>query len=457
MVEVQLKILSMMKKYKLLLFLLLGFFSCNDTESFFEASNNDLKLDYRAVPGGAMLRYTLPNNREIFSMNIRYNNNRGLPILKSCGYGGDSVLLDGFTKSQNASAQITFVDNYGKESKPFDFEFSTEDSSPWTFFDNMEVKPSWDGFEVIYGKTSLATGMAHIFYLGTNPLTQKPDTVLMTSFPINAKGDTLRLVVEQETIKNTVIIRTEDFGGYRVRQEIYRDIESFVAEKYTITKNNFNDGGISVESVKCKTGVEYLFDGELKGSYRFLAPLPPMPNIPIEIFGVYLAGPNAFSEENPKPFIIDLKEGKIPAKIKLFSIQKFPSARFGPPSGAYEQGALWNGKYNDKVPCKAVIYATNDLSNESEWTKIGTLDEDPKATYPWFLPRGTVDITTVEKLEKSDPISVDIYFPAGNISYRYLIVKFNDTFDIPKDDVNYNQNKYITLTELEVYVKKNNL
>lgn len=48
-----------------------------------------------------MMHYRLPNN-DIFAMNIRYKDWQGLrfDILKACGYSGDSVLLDGFTRNQ---------------------------------------------------------------------------------------------------------------------------------------------------------------------------------------------------------------------------------------------------------------------------------------------------------------------------------------------------------------------
>ena len=113
--------------------------------------------------------------------------------------------------------------------------------------------------------------MVHVFYLGTNPLTQKEDTILMSSFPITQQGDTVNFIQKQERASNTVIVRTEDFHGFRVRQEIYPDIDAFRAEQWPMSASDFNDFGLSRESAKAKTGVEYLFDGELKGLERLIA------------------------------------------------------------------------------------------------------------------------------------------------------------------------------------------
>lgn len=64
---------EIMKKYKwILFFLLVGFFACNDDNTLFTASTEGLELKFTPVAGGAIMHYTLPNDRNIFAMNIRY-------------------------------------------------------------------------------------------------------------------------------------------------------------------------------------------------------------------------------------------------------------------------------------------------------------------------------------------------------------------------------------------------
>ena len=72
-----------MKKHKwILFFLLLGFVSCNDDNVIFETSTEGLELKFMPVAGGAMMHYTLPNNRDIFAMNIRYLDAQGNKVLQ---------------------------------------------------------------------------------------------------------------------------------------------------------------------------------------------------------------------------------------------------------------------------------------------------------------------------------------------------------------------------------------
>lgn len=449
----------MMKNSIWLLLLIFSLYSCNDDDSVFELSTDGLEIKFTPVAGGAMMYYSLPNNRDIFAMNIRYKNWTGNEILKTCGYSGDSVLLDGFTRSQEGiQARISFVNHRNEESEPLEYQFSTQDSAPWTFFEGMVVRPSWNGFQVIYNSPAIATGMVHIFYLGTNPLTQQEDTILMSSFPITAKGDTLSFIQQQERSHNTIIVRSEDFQGFRVRQEIFPNVEVFLAEKWSMTANDFNDFGLSKESTKAKTGVEYLFDGELKGVERLIASFYEDPKLRqgTEVYGTYLAGPQAYD----KPIILDMREQKTPAWLRLYCLYPL---RAGHAVGAATWGNIWIGSYEDKVPCKLSVFGHQDSSDPDAegWVYLGGLNQAPERTavrnrWSYLTTDLSLAPEDVNELETKNPISVDIQLPPLRNTYRYLKVVVHDTFDSSKElGVNYNREEYFTLHELEVYVKKN--
>ena len=85
-----------------------------------------------------------------------------------------------------------------------------------------------------------------------------------------------------------------------------------------MSANDFNDFGMSRESAKAKTGVEYLFDGDLKGVERLIASAyeDKDARTGTEVYGAYLAGPYAYE----KPMVLDLKEEKIPAWIRIYCL-----------------------------------------------------------------------------------------------------------------------------------------
>lgn len=451
-----------MEKYKwILLFLSISLFACNDNDSTFDVSMEDLKISLKPVAGGAMMYYSLPDDGEIFAMNVRYSDFRGEPILKSCGYSGDSLLLDGFIKATSGiTAQVSLVNKRNEESVTREITFDTEDSAPWTFLDDdkIEVSSSWNGFQVIYKPSKVVTGMAHVFYIGINPKTGEKDTILVRSFPILATGDTLSFALEQENLKNTVILRTEDFSGYRVRQKIYPNIDAFIPEQWKVTEKDFiAPRFLSKESEKAKIGVKYLFDGELKGKERLIAAgAQPVGNREgVSEYGAFLAGPQAFN----KPFIIDLREEKVPAWIRMYCL--YPIKAIHPAGGEAIFSDIWQGSYEDKVPCKVSVYAHVDSKdpNAPGWVKLGGLYQDPlpsavKNRWSYLTTQTSLAPSDIVELEERDPIYVDVQLPPTSNAYRYLKLVVEDTFDTTKSGMNYNRDEYFTLQELEVFVKK---
>lgn len=133
-----------------------------------------------------------------------------------------------------------------------------------------KIEPYWGEFQLTYEVPDRVAGMVHVFYLGTNPLTNSPDTILVKSFPLVNKEETVVFPLKQVRDKNTVVVRTEDFKGYRVREQVWKDVESYSKIKYDSEKLSLIDvKKLSFEDDKVDMiGAKYLFDGELKGEQR---------------------------------------------------------------------------------------------------------------------------------------------------------------------------------------------
>ena len=143
------------------------------------------------------MKYYLPRNADIFGVRVRYKDVRGEEVLKDGSYLSDSLILLGFNEKQkNVPAEVSFFNNNMEESEPMQVFFDTEDSAPTAFFDNLVVNSFWGGFSLVYTSPETVSGMAHIFYIGTNPLNQQLDTILVMSTPIVEHGDTLNFVLK---------------------------------------------------------------------------------------------------------------------------------------------------------------------------------------------------------------------------------------------------------------------
>ena len=177
----------------------------------------------------------------------------------------------------------------------------------------------------------------------------------------------------------------------------------------------------------------------------------------IVVYGSYVAGPQA----TEKPLVLDLGEEKTPAWIRLYC--HIPMMDALHPGGPYKElGMVWMGWYDDKIPCKLTVYG-NRTSNDPDaggWEYLGALNQDPKADteagkWSWRVLQRDLSAKTMEQLEAKKPVFVDVEFPAVDNTYRYLKIVVHDMFKTSYLGIDSNTDKYFTLHELEVFVKKN--
>lgn len=279
--------MTYMRKLFGLLVMLWLFASCQDDENFFDVSISREAFSFRTVGGGAVMTYKLPADPDIISIRVRYQDAQGNDIMKVGSYTTDSLLLNGFNEArQGIEAAVTLCDKNDVESAPMYFTFDTEDSGPVTFFEHLQVAGGWNGFQISYDLPYDVDGLAHVFYIGVKPGTQISDTILMRTITLTKGADTLAFELKQKSSTNTVVVRTEDFRGYRVKQEIFEDVPSYSTEKMDISKCDFQDPeNLHIEDEEALLGVKYLYDGDVIGK-----------KLSMSQYETFLAGPRALKQ-----------------------------------------------------------------------------------------------------------------------------------------------------------------
>lgn len=438
---------TMIMKYKIFLwvFLLSAFTACEDDENVFGIMP-ETGFRFEPKAGGAMLFYTLPGERDIYGIKVNYTNAQGEEVTKKGSFGGDSLLCDGFNeKRTNVPVKISYLDRFRNESEALETTFDTEDSAPYVFLTGVHVESSWNGFQVLYEAPEEVTGMVHVFYLGTNLFTQQEDTLLLESFTINRGGDTLTYDLKSGGEKNTIVLRVDDFKGYRVGEKVFSDVLAYQVERLVVPKENWDFSGVPVVTREDeKVGVDYLFDGDRKGEQRLSVSVGMYYDS--ECF-TFLAGPNALN----KPFIVDLGGEKIPAFIRIYAMQNLDRMF---PGGVTSVGLanVWWGHYGSKLPCEVTLYASND---KEVWEKVGHYLQNENATEAsrWYYQETL--ITSQQELAAADSVYFDVKVRASEKTYRYLKMEVNKTFYNYEEWIgNYNAKEYVTMHELEIYVKK---
>lgn len=470
----------MIRRILFLLPLFFIFFACSDDDKVgFDVPVGFRKISFEPVPGGAVMRYRLPDNMDIFGVRARYNDAYGRQLVKEGTYLTDTLLLTGFAEARtDEPVRLTFLNSKLEESAPLDMTFNTADAATVALFDNLSVNPFWGGFNVIYTSPSVVEGTVHIFYVGINPTTKQEDNILVGSYPILEGGDTLNFELKQALDELIVVVRTDDFEGNTVKMQTYEGIEAMAMEMLSPDQFKFSFPKVlEIEDEDHEIGVKYLFDGQKKGAnYRKNYQKGDRYK-----FGTFVAGPNAFEER----FIVDFGTPKVPAMLRgdafLYHGNTYPYANPNYPDPNIDMfvATLWSAVYTSRLPAKIKVYGTNAADPAkvplNECTVLYVLDEDPNwdnfFSNAWCrysdYKSGPVHVTDDafknkddKTFEAAEPISLEMKCNYFGEAFRYVFFIVEDTWMSKRNQSQFpygyeeNAKEYITFDELEVFVKK---
>lgn len=470
-----------MKKITYLFLSLAAFLlaACSSDKELVHVNLADNALVFTPLAGGAVLHYALPDDPDIVGIHVRYTDCYGQPILRTGSSLSDSLKLVGFNEAQqNIPCEVTLQLRTGGETAPIAKSFSTLDSEPIEFINSMKVESGWDGFSINYNASDDVQGLYHVFYLGENPYSHQPDTILLETKSIVAGGDTVIYQPKQLKDKNTIVVKVEDYRGHIVKQRSW-DVESMQSAKHDGLKISYAN---SLEDDNEKVGIQYLTDGDTNGwrwfessddhkFYTFIS----------KLYGV---------GEGSAPMYVDIGEVTPVAEIRLYAYLFKGVGRgtcgdgvpcFGSSYCKFVStnlvGQETNTYYFNRLPCNVEVYGCREAATSTDyenmkWEKIGKFEEDPylpqtysllksawfygsRDTRAWNDP-GDANAEAVKKLEPKYE-SIKIMAAGQGNGFRYIKLVFNDCYRYRYDNVQVASNttmRVLTFNELEVYTKK---
>ena len=438
--------------------------SCKDEENTFQPPVGMEAFSFKPAPGGAVMHYNFPADKDLMGLNIRYKDYAGKEILRNASALSDSIVLEGFNAAQqNVPAEVRLVKRNGEESEPIAVNFSTLDSAPYAFFDKVKVLSGWNGFSVITNNNfDNAKGLAHVYYLGVDPLSHQPDTLLLTTFNITEGSDTLNFELKQQSDLNTIIIRTEDYRGYMVREQTWDKVASYNTAKMNPAHYDFYCDK-SIEDETYELGTKYLFDGDLKGMtyYRNAEKIGGRPAC--EKLDFFLAGPEAWGE----PMYVDMHKNTITSEVRLYCPLQLNRLWTDSSSNPYYT-LFRQDCYVDKLPCDVDVYAAKDDQgtasnwNAKQWVKVASYKQTPKTENSRRWCAKTIGNKNFIRLETDLAAAYSVYMPLKLVcegqedGYRYLKIVVNNTYD-DLDNWEFgplNTAKYYMIQEMEIWTKK---
>ena len=177
----------MIRKVLFAITVLCGLWACKDDKVVFDAPVPGDAIAFEPASGGAIMRYTLPQNTDICGICAHYVDEQGEEVTIVGTAFADSVLLTGFHAPQeHVPVSITVLDNNNVESASIERTFSTLASAPYAFMDSIQVISTWGGVRIEASYTGTASGIVDVYRVGTNPFTKEIDTLYVTNFSITA-------------------------------------------------------------------------------------------------------------------------------------------------------------------------------------------------------------------------------------------------------------------------------
>lgn len=312
----------------------------SDDDKTFGVTPDVASVTFTPRSGGAVMHYQLPANLDIQSIRIRYTDAAGKEDIVEGSYLTDSLSLVGFNEARNdVPAYISYVNKQGEASQETPATFSTKDSGPYAFFKDAEVKSAWNGVELSYNLPDKdMKGFAHVFYVGKNPVSNEPDTILAKTINLQQGQNSNFIKFEQELDDYDIIIRTEDFRGYFVKSKEWKGIKAYQTKKFPEDQLKVTCP-LSVENDEEKIGLQYLTDGDdrgyqaAKGGYD-------------ECY-TFVMGPFGVNQN----IDIDLGQQQVPASVRIYAQclvkETYP----------YD---IFQNSYPNLLPNEVTVYASND-------------------------------------------------------------------------------------------------
>ena len=442
----------MMKRFGLL-FLLLGlaFGACEDDDEMFDVPVPTESITFEAVPGGAVMRYTIPDNPAVYAYRVRYTNERGEEATSLGTRFEDTLALGGFNAPREAvRVNVSLIDKNNVESEPEEMTFRTLASVPYAFLDSLQVVSSWGGFRVESSYTGSVTGLVNVYRVGVNPYSGEIDTLYLTNFSIPSGQANTFISMNVEEEETTLVLKTEDANGYAVRQSVYTGLTQHAMELYPTENLVVSDpGGFSQEiptagdyTYSGMLGIEYLTDGDKTGVTSVAGG---------NVYNIYTYATNV--DGRGSYVQVELAEAKVIATVRLYGMYRNIDFSY------HGRQPFYNG-YQDRLPNHVKVWATNDPAVAAnpemteDWVELADFYQNPDGNGSYWPQHNFLSTRSAADYANLTPYYADVTCDVVETEYKYLRVQSLDHFYTLPGYQGENKSHYISYHELEVYVKR---
>lgn len=171
-------------------------------------------VSYRPIAGGAVIKYSLPDEKDLRCVEAQYTITSGKKFTVRGSFLSDSLIVEGYRDTNAHDIKLYVVDNSENYSEPYTLSFVPNQSPLDAVLESLTVYPDFGGMQITWDNVDQSTIALFIYRI------ESPDTILIDQFySKNAKGE---LTIRGEKSK-----KTEYLVQIRDRWNNYTDMNNF--------------------------------------------------------------------------------------------------------------------------------------------------------------------------------------------------------------------------------------
>ncbi len=165
MMNNQLKIFSQYQKLLLVSLLFLSVFSaCKEDVLDTTAPGKVTNISYTPTNGGAVLKFTSPNDNDLLYIKAVYTNAMGKEVFKVTSHYGDSIEIDGFKDEMPQRVKLYAVDRSNNNSEPTEIEVTPLKSFIYLVQESLTLKESLGGVQIQWQNPAKKTVFVYVHF-----------------------------------------------------------------------------------------------------------------------------------------------------------------------------------------------------------------------------------------------------------------------------------------------------
>jgi len=230
-----------MKKIVTVLLIATLFVGCKKEELDTTPPGQVTNISYRPTSGGAVLKFTAPNDKDLLYVKACYTNSLGNQVFKVASYYNDSIEIDGFNDEVARTVKLYAVDNTNNQSVAAEIEVTPSKSYIYLVQESLVMSKDLGGVRLKWLNPAAKTVFVYVYYT---------DSLKTYERILSSNADTASIIMRGLESKNyDFSIMVEDFSGNKtnvLKKGTYKPLLEQKIDKstWTIVQNLSVNGDI---------------------------------------------------------------------------------------------------------------------------------------------------------------------------------------------------------------------